>query len=57
MCVHTELYQALSLKFMDIKMLHTTNSLNLKELKIMGFTLLPTSIRVEDDLSAREGEM
>ena len=39
MCVHTELYQALSLKFMDIKMLQTTNSLNLKGLKIMGFTV------------------
>ena len=38
-CVHTELYLALSLKFMDIKMLQTTNLLNLKELKIMGFTV------------------
>ena len=31
---------AFSLKFMDIKMLQTIKSLNLKELKIMGFTVL-----------------
>ena len=52
MCVHTELYHALLLKFMDIKMLQTTNSLNLKELKIMGFTVciytLPTHSVYED---------